>query len=112
MRREREQLRNADGAFKRVFSFLDDDRALLRDAKVGSRADITVCDEQGEPVEMQFFVTRNVRLGKKTQWIYGRVFNTPEGNYYQIELKLREHPLKDTVEVFLQAPPATFNELR
>lgn len=99
--------------FKKVFSFPSDNRTLLQGAKVDSEISIPVEDEQGKVFEIVFRVTRSVKLGKKAEWIYGKVLNAPSGAYYQIEIKLHEgRPDSDTVEVFLQAPPSIINKLR
>ena len=98
---------------KRVYSFMGNDRTTLKRAKVGSNKEIIVKNEQGEAITIPFRVTRNAHLGKKTQWIYGKVLDAPDGEYHQIELKLhKEEPKNDTVEVFLQAPPSIINKLR
>ncbi len=98
---------------KRVFSFMGNDRTELKKAKVGAKVSIIVRDEQGEAITIPFRVTRNAHLGKKSQWIYGKVLDAPDGEYHQIELKLhKEEPKTDTVEVFLQAPPSIINKLR
>lgn len=98
---------------KRVYFFMGNDRSVLKGARVGSKSAVNVKDEQGEAITIAFRVTRNAHLGKKTQWIYGKVLDAPEGEYHQIELKLhKEDPKMDTVEVFLQAPPSIINKLR
>jgi hypothetical protein len=98
---------------KRVYFFMGNDRSILKGAKVGSKSAVNVKDEQGEAITIAFRVTRNAHLGKKTQWIYGKVLDAPEGEYHQIELKLhKEDPKMDTIEVFLQAPPSIINKLR
>ncbi len=94
---------------KRSFFFIDDDRTLLDSVEIDSEISIRVKNEHDEEKIILFRVTRNAYLGK-AHWIYGEILNMPDGEYYQIEIKLRkEGPKKDTIEVFLQAPPITFN---
>ena len=96
-----------DGAFtKKVFSFISDDRTPLEGISIGSKVSIRVRDKENKIVKIRFDVTRNTCLGKKTRWVYGRVLNSSDDEYYQIELKIHEgKPEMDTVEVFPQAPP-------
>lgn len=102
-----------ESAFKKkVFFFVDDDRTSLEDIRIDSEINIYVKNEQGEMINISFRVTRNAYLGKKTRWIYGMVLNTPDDEYHQIELKLHKgEPEIDTIEVFLQAPPAIIDKL-
>ncbi len=91
---------------KRSFFFPDGSRPRMEDTEIGSETSVTVSDERGDTVHIPFRVTRNTLLSPKIRWVYGEVLGMPEGEYHQIELKLHAgKPERDTVEVFLQAPP-------
>lgn len=104
---------SSDAFSKRVFSFIDDDRLSLKEIKVGSEVSIRVRDAEEKVTTISFRVTRDAHLGQKTRWIYGKVTNAPDGEYHQVELKVHKgEPKKDTIEMFLQAPPITINKPR
>ena len=107
---------------KRVLSFIDDDRSSLRDIKIDSEVRLWVKNQKNEYYILPFRVTRDAYLGTSWRWIYGAVIvpddrygavNVPDDRYYQVEIRLNlKNPAEDTIEVFLKAPPATYNKLR
>ena len=97
---------------KRVLSFINDDRSSLGDIKIDSEVRLWVKNQRNEPYILPFRVTRDAYLGSNWRWIYGAV-NVPDDRYYQVEIRLNlKNPAEDTIEVFLKAPPATYNKLR
>ena len=94
---------------KVVFFFMDDDRAPLDDVEVGSEVSLCAKDERGKKITIQFRITRNVHLGERVRWIYGMVLDDSDDEYYQIELRLhKDSPKMDTIQVFIQAPPISY----
>lgn len=93
-----------DDVSRKVYSFVDDDRAMLRKAEIDSEVSMVIKDENGKPKEISFRVTRNARLGSSAQWVYGEMNNMP--SYHQIEFRLyKDDPGSDTAWVLPQAPP-------
>ncbi len=98
---------------RKCYSFIDDNREILKKAKVGSEVEIVAKNEQGCNELILFRVTRNAHLGKRQKWMYGRVLNFPAGEYYQVEIKMYAgEPSLDSIEIYIQAPPTLIVELR
>lgn len=97
---------------KRVLSFIDDDRSSLGNIKIDSEVRLWVKNQKNEYYILPFRVTRDAYLGSNWRWIYGALI-VPDDRYYQVEIRLNlKNPAEDTIEVFLKAPPATYNKLR
>ena len=99
---------------KRVLSFIDDDRSSFRNIKIDSKVQLWVKNQKNENYILPFRVTRDAYLGSNWRWIYGAVDVPDESDdrYFQVEIRLNlKNPAEDTIEVFLQAPPATYNKL-
>ncbi len=93
---------------KEEYEFLNNARFKVQKLKLGSKEKITVKDKSGEEKEVEFYVIRDARLGKRQRWIYGKILSDEGKNeYFQIEIKLYEgEPDLDSIEVFKQAPPS------
>ena len=93
---------------KSEFIFINNKRFKAHKLKLGSREKIVVKDKQGNEREIEFYVTRDARLGKRQRWIYGKmVSDEGENKYFQVEIKLYEgEPHLDSIEIFRQAPPS------
>ena len=97
--------------FYKKFHFISDERTFSENIEIDSETGIRVRNEQDEVVTIPFHVTRDEQLSEKNRWIYGMVLNSPDDLYYQIEVKLHKcEPERDTVEVFLQAPPIIYKD--
>ena len=93
---------------KSEYNFLNDSRFKVYKLKLGSREKIVVKDKQGNEREIEFYVIRDTRLGRRQRWIYGKMVSDEGKNeYFQVEIKLYEgEPHLDSVEIFKQAPPS------
>lgn len=88
---------------------MDDDRAPLDNVEVGSEVSLYAKDERGKSIIIKFRITRNAHLGERARWIYGMVLDVSDDEYYQIELRLhKDSPKMDTIQVFIQAPPISY----
>lgn len=98
---------------RKRYSFIGNNREILRSAKVGNEVEIVAKNERGCNELILFRVTRNAHLGKRQKWVYGRVLNFPADEYYQIEIKMYDgEPSLDSIEIYIQAPPTLITELR
>ena len=96
---------------RQVLFFIDDDRSSLRNIKIDSKVQLWVKTKKNEHYLLPFRVTRDAYLGTSWRWIYGAI-DVPDDRYFQVEIRLNlKNPAEDTIEVFLQAPPATYNKL-
>ena len=93
---------------KSEYNFLNDSRFKVHKLKLGSREKIVVKDKQGNEREIEFYVIRDTRLGRRQRWIYGKMVSDEGKNeYFQVEIKLYEgEPHLDSVEIFKLAPPS------
>lgn len=90
---------------KSSYFFIGESRLELSEIRIGSEVKLKVKDKRNRIIIIPFQVTRNACLGKNSRWVYGRILDAPEGEHYQIEIKLhKEDPAQDTIEVFPHAP--------
>ncbi len=98
---------------KKCFSLIPGvDYKALDKSVLGDEVEIAVRDSLGNDVTIAFEVTRNVYLGDRQRWQYGKVLAS-DGIYRQIEIKrYKDEAHLDSVEVFPQAPPLLVQKLR
>ena len=95
---------------KKCFSFIEGvNYDALDEAKLGKEIKIVVKDDHGSIVPLAFRVVRDVHLGVRQRWLYGKVLSTDDEVYRQVEIKLyKDESHLNSVEIFPQAPPISF----